>query len=270
MSSQKFPLVKDNELIKLHQTGKNNREIAKLLNESYNLVCNRIKELNLISNYIKQPNIETVKQLHSNGLSNKAIASQMGFTQHAIGRIVKELKLRPHHKGHLEIYEDKGRCIKCKEMQPLNYFKHSRKRGYDRICKTCYYIKRNQRMSKNLSSGLKHRAARCHSVAKKQKIPFNIDGAYLLDIYNKQNGKCFYTDRIMNTDFGIGASSDSISVDRVIPAQGYVKGNVVLCCRKINSVKNDLSLEEIKSYMPNWFQRLRNSNWLNKEGYPLG
>ena len=124
-------------------------------------------------------------------------------------------------------------------------------------------------MTNNLMSGLKHRAARCHSAAKKQFIPFDIDGQYLLDIYNKQSGKCFYTDRNMETGFGNGANRDSISVDRVIPSRGYVKGNVVLCCRKINAVKNDLSLEEIKNYMPSWFQRIISATWLNKKGYPL-
>lgn len=36
----------------------------------------------------------------------------------------------------------------------------------------------------------------------------------------------------------------------------YVSGNVVFCINKVNTCKNDLSLEEIEKWMPSWYERI--------------
>ena len=37
----------------------------------------------------------------------------------------------------------------------------------------------------------------------------------------------------------------AMTVDRIIPSVGYVKGNVVLCCNIVNKIKTNLSLEQL-------------------------
>lgn len=94
--------------------------------------------------------------------------------------------------------------------------------------------------------------------AKRKNIPFTITKQQFIDQYNSQNGLCFYTDKLMLMQVGKGVKnrSDSFSVDKIIPEKGYVLGNVVFCANKINSCKNDLSIEEIKQWMPGWHERI--------------
>lgn len=49
---------------------------------------------------------------------------------------------------------------------------------------------------------------------------------------------------------------DKISIDKIIPEKGYVEGNVVLCTNRVNTIKSDLSLEEMKEWIPSWYQKV--------------
>ncbi|MFF4026978.1 hypothetical protein ACFYY5_29420 [Nocardia elegans] len=61
----------------------------------------------------------------------------------------------------------------------------------------------------------------------------------------------------MTTAFGKGRNDPhSCSVDKIIPELGYVEGNVVLLTKRINSVKYDLTLDEMKRWMPGWHRKL--------------
>ncbi len=37
---------------------------------------------------------------------------------------------------------------------------------------------------------------------------------------------------------------------------GYTLGNVVLCTYRANSIKRDVSLDELREWMPGWYDRL--------------
>lgn len=91
---------------------------------------------------------------------------------------------------------------------------------------------------------IKHRASA-------MKIPYNIDAQYLLDLYNKQNGTCFYSGMELNIqpkkyDPKKGIAFDTLSVDRIIPEKGYIKENIVLCLNCINLLKAAHSLEDLQ------------------------
>jgi IS30 family transposase len=45
-------------------------------------------------------------------------------------------------------------------------------------------------------------------------------------------------------------------IDKITPAHGYVKSNVVLCVARVNTIKSDVSLGEMKLWMPGWYQRV--------------
>jgi hypothetical protein len=72
---------------------------------------------------------------------------------------------------------------------------------------------------------------------------------YLFFLYVAQMGKCFYTGTELKFNQTI---SNAISVDRVDQSKGYLEGNVVLTTVKINSVKLDATLEEMRTWMPKW------------------
>ena len=92
--------------------------------------------------------------------------------------------------------------------------------------------------------------------AHKCQVPFTISIQDFILQYENQNGKCFYSDIPMECVFGQGKLRYALSVDKIIPEKGYIKGNVVFCINVINMSKNDLSLEEIKQWMPDWYKRI--------------
>lgn len=49
-----------------------------------------------------------------------------------------------------------------------------------------------------------------------------------------------------------------ISIDKVIPEKGYISGNVVLCTNRFNTIKNNLSLEELNKYIPAFYDKIMN------------
>lgn len=63
----------------------------------------------------------------------------------------------------------------------------------------------------------------------------------LLDIFHKQKGLCFYTNRALKLSPN---DEDVVSVDRINSDVGYHKDNIVLCTATINMMKRDCSLEK--------------------------
>lgn len=71
----------------------------------------------------------------------------------------------------------------------------------------------------------------------------DLDTDYLVNLFHKQEGKCFYTGDELDWDtHGRGRGQprqSSISLDRLTPALGYVQGNVVLCGYLANTSKGN-------------------------------
>ena len=94
---------------------------------------------------------------------------------------------------------------------------------------------------------------RCHE----KKIPFDIDKKYMLSIYPK-DGMCPALEIPMV--FGGGNTKEnyynSPSVDRIIPAKGYVKGNVRWLSRFANTILGNANADQI----------LKVGKWLKAQG----
>lgn len=58
---------------------------------------------------------------------------------------------------------------------------------------------------------------------------------------------CSYCDKILKYNQRRGAMSDSASIDRIIPAQGYTFKNTVVACFRCNSLKSNASLSEMEA-----------------------
>ena len=74
------------------------------------------------------------------------------------------------------------------------------------------------------------------NAAKRKKIRNDNSGDFslvrkdLYDIWNAQEGKCFYSGIPLSF-----RSSWKVSLERLDPAQGYIKSNVVFCCLELNN-----------------------------------
>lgn len=74
--------------------------------------------------------------------------------------------------------------------------------------------------------------------AKKKKLPFNLT---TLDVHLPNVCPVFKTPFVYNTPY-------AASLDRIIPAVGYIKDNVQIISRKANTMKNNASPEELKEF----------------------
>jgi len=82
---------------------------------------------------------------------------------------------------------------------------------------------------------------------KKRGLPCTITGADVAVLFDVQNGKCALTGRTLV--FGSkGQQRDSLSIDRIEPALGYVNGNVRLVTYQANMARGMFSDEELVSF----------------------
>ena len=82
--------------------------------------------------------------------------------------------------------------------------------------------------------------------AMKRGLDFKIDGNFIYNLYNKQNGLCFFSHIPLNLNAGC---LDSISIDRLDSDIGYVEDNCVLTCRAINYLKNNFTEDDTISFL---------------------
>lgn len=73
-------------------------------------------------------------------------------------------------------------------------------------------------------------------------VDYNISADFLFDLYQKQEGRCALTGRLLKWRTKIQRTShitepDSLSIDRIEPAKGYVRGNVRLVTWQINHAR---------------------------------
>lgn len=124
-------------------------------------------------------------------------------------------------------------------------------------CKLCndeksikYQI--NLKETNPLDFQLRSRASELTRRAKMKKLPYDIKMYQVLkDIYNSQNGLCYYTNIKMNDNGYQENDQFCFVVDRIIPENGYVKYNMVFCCNAINKIKSSFTIPELKWWVDN-------------------
>jgi hypothetical protein len=95
---------------------------------------------------------------------------------------------------------------------------------------------------------LRHLIACIKSRAKKAGIEFSIKESDFEPIYF-----CPLLPRIkFNFSNVRGLRDESMSIDRIDPTKGYVKGNVQLISLKANRIKNNATLAEFEEIAYNW------------------
>jgi hypothetical protein len=128
-------------------------------------------------------------------------------------------------------------CSHCNEEKEIIHFKTRpvNKDGYANQCKKCEYeICTDSRQAYVLKNWAKRLFldAKAHS-----KYDFDIDEQFVSELYEKQNGKCFW----FNVDLkpsNIAKYPWQPSLDRLDREKGYTKDNVVLACYSANIGRN--------------------------------
>lgn len=209
---------------------------------------------------------DNIKALRLDGLTNKEIGRIVGRATATVSRISKSLGMDiKRARRVIEIKGNKGKCSKCGKWRPIDSFRGGRYRlgkptslSY---CKYCLNLQVRLNLGNNLQAHLRRNLWGLKNRCVKKEIPFNLTLEYVTDLLLlKQKGKCFYTD--LNFDLSRGWKPYCITFDKVIPSLGYIQGNIVICTRKANSCKNDLTLGEISAWMPGFYKRIKECPWL--------
>ena len=128
-------------------------------------------------------------------------------------------------------------CSHCQEIKTVDCYRKNitYKDGYQNKCKKCEYEictdSRKAYIVKNWAKRL-YLDARHHS-----KYDFDIDEQFVSELYEKQNGKCYW--------FGVELQPSNEpkwpwqpSLDRLDREKGYTRDNVVLACYSANIGRN--------------------------------
>ena len=100
------------------------------------------------------------------------------------------------------------------------------------------------------SQRLNKLAAMAKNRAKTKKLSYEIDGAYLLKLWNENQGCCALTGQPFDlTKWGGRGQVNprAPSVDRIEPKLGYIPGNVRLITYHMNVALTDFGIEEFET-----------------------
>jgi len=137
-------------------------------------------------------------------------------------------------------------CILCREN-----FQSKRQYGFK--CHGCWLLHRQEIRKKTLitfEDWVEKMVVTIKYRSKYRKIKFNLTAKYMINLWKKQNGLCYYsnielsfpTHECMNSKHSLQVSAASI--DRKNSSIGYLKNNVVWSSWICNAGKNIYSIEE--------------------------
>jgi hypothetical protein len=203
---------------------------------------------------------------HQGGLTNKKIAELLNIDPDTVASRLKKFGLKSNFREPIQLIdENTAQCKKCGQLKSINEFSIQRKSTVDEYrlayCNICRREQEKQAALKRSDTIDKYLSVRYNELIRRSRrelIGCLITEDEFITQYHNQNGLCFYTDISMICEVGNGKHRYGLSIDKIIPEKGYVNGNVVFCLNKINTCKNDLTLDEIKLWMPRWHERIEN------------
>jgi len=163
--------------------------------------------------------------------------------------------------------DGKAICKHCNEEKAKERFQkykshYTNEELYEIKCYDCRYkekseIKENKKYTveaflKCLLADTKNRND-CKKTTKFSN--FEITHEDLISLWKKQDGKCCYSGRNMVYNYSKknyltqNYNPEKASIDRIDSSKGYLKDNIVLCCARANTIKMDLSLDELQKWI---------------------
>ncbi len=156
-------------------------------------------------------------------------------------------------KGKPVMVNGKLLCVRCEQYKDLDKFYDTGHQTSNNVrsnkmvnCKECHIEIGNDQRKKRISSiegTLRELLKRSRTVKKGKLLGCDLDIEYLIELYNKQDGKCALSGVVM--EIASYYNLKGISIDRINCEQGYLKGNIQLLCWGVNQMKNDLDNQEL-------------------------
>lgn len=141
-------------------------------------------------------------------------------------------------------------CHNCGKYKDVNCFNHNpdaRLRDFHTtICTKCR-VERNRQFesvredSSKLHKILNSRLLSARDRAKRHNWQFDLTLDYLFQLWEQQSGICALSGINMTYTRFNGRTHTNVSIDRIDPTKGYVKGNIQLVCMACNQIKSDMT-----------------------------
>ena len=159
------------------------------------------------------------------------------------------------HACPLHITRDDGTklkwCNSCQTFLTYKMFSKNKSR-YDNlssICKTCANASNGKNRSNRrltLDGWMKNFLSAKKSRCKKMGMECEITSDDLRELWEKQGGKCYYS----NVQLSFGQDSlRSANLDRIDPKYGYTLNNIVWASKALNCMKNHYSEDDLYAFL---------------------
>lgn len=223
-----------------------------------------IKAINTLDSYEKIPIKQLSRILYNNEENRKPIYkikenSGKNIFEHL--QNIQYIKLIPKHEKYKLIYTEFGIQVDNKENQLNNYEKIEYKCKYcgetnkllmiNKVC--CRKCKTTNRKNNLLNNPSKFLLSKTYN-SKNNKGRY-IEHNLSEEIITKQLEKQKYKDYYLGIEFNL---VEEMSVDRIDSNKGYIENNIAITTNIINTMKNDLSVEDFKNYIILLYNNINN------------
>jgi hypothetical protein len=140
-------------------------------------------------------------------------------------------------------------CPKCDRTKSVSEFHKGSKEtklGLSSYCKPCMAHWAKKYSSSSPLGRMRVALNTAKSAARRKGLPCSIVLKELMEIWESQRGRCFYTEVLMS--FAGDRVPESVSIDRVDSSKGYTLDNVVLCCNRVNLMKRTMLISELTKW----------------------
>jgi len=141
---------------------------------------------------------------------------------------------------------EKGRCDGCEEYV-VQYYKDNREKEIARAQKSLKKKSREEqntyKKKLNRQNPLSNILQQARRRAKLKNVPFDIT---VNDIETPEFCPVLGLHLAVNENH---AKDNSMTIDRIIPELGYVKGNVAIISHKANTIKNNATIEDLEKVL---------------------
>lgn len=161
------------------------------------------------------------------------------------------LKEKEKSRVRIKSYNDEGLlyCHTCKTYKPESEFNkggdYKCRNNYSRECKCCEslrkQIQRANLQKDNPDAYFKKLVYGCRTRSRKFGVKCTLTQKDLLDLYEAQGKKCYFSGLTMTTILRSGKNICNASIDRIQPGGDYTKENIRLVCSQINAMRSNLS-----------------------------
>lgn len=243
-------------LVKMIQEGENIKgsHIAKVLGRAKSSTMKRIRDLGYCNfgriRRMSNQDAETIRKMLENGKTYNEISSVVKFSARQVRAAAKRYRLKSkvsawdnHMASLVSAMIEDGKTLniltkhlRCTKKELVAKLK--KEFGNNMTPKMAAIVQEVDQKAEIIKSKLWFTKSRCKKVERDNDLTYE----FLLELLEKQHGKCYYTGEEITFE---RYSPNVFSIDRKDSSKGYTRDNVVICIWDINRMKQDMPIDRL-------------------------